>query len=245
MTHKTKAVVLRTVKYGESSLIVTMFTALFGLQSYIVKGIRSGSKSAAGKISFFQPAALLELEAYQNPVKHLQFIKEYHWAYIYKSLYFDVLKNAVATYLIEMVVQTIKEEESGSSLYDIIETSLAYIDQHEPGDILNIPLIFSIQLASLLGFRFQGHYTAETPVLDLQEGRYVAHQPQHGFYLDGQVALMNSQLMQIKDLDQAKEIQISNINRRSLLKYYQQFFSLHLENYREARSYQILRTVLQ
>jgi len=245
MTHKTKAVVLRAVKYGESSLIVTMFTELFGLQSYMVKGIRSSGKSAAGKISFFQPAALLEMEAYQNPVKHLQFIKEYHWAYIYKSLYFDVLKNAVATYLIEMLVQTIKEEEAGQSLFDTIEESLQYIDQHEVGDILNIPLIFSLQLASLLGFRFHGQYTAKTPVLDLQEGRYVPTPPQHGFYLEGEPAVINSQLMQIRDLKQAKDVQINNINRRSLLKYYQQFFSLHLENYREARSYQILRTVLQ
>ena len=245
MTHKTKAVVLRTVKYGESSLIVTMFTALFGLQSYMVKGVRTAGKSAGGKISFFQPAAILELEAYLNPLKHLQFIKEYQWAYIYKSLYYDVLKNAVATYLIEMIVQTIKEEESGTSLFDTIEQTLEYIDQHEAADILNIPLIFSLQLASLLGFRFHGRYQDSTPVLDLQEGLYVAHAPQHGFYLEGEAAAINSQLMQIKDLAHAKDVQISNINRRSLLKYYQQFFSLHLENYREARSYQILRTVLQ
>ena len=72
MTHKSKAVILRTVKYGETSLIVTMFTELFGIQSYMVKGVRSGSKSAAGKISFFQPAALLDLEVYHNPFKTLQ-----------------------------------------------------------------------------------------------------------------------------------------------------------------------------
>ena len=85
MTHKSKAVVLRTVKYGESSLIVTMFTERFGVQSYMVKGIRSSGKAAAGKISFFQPAALLDLEVYQNPVKSLQYIKEYQWAHIYRS----------------------------------------------------------------------------------------------------------------------------------------------------------------
>jgi len=245
MTHKSKAVVLRTVKYGESSLIVTMFTELFGLQSYMVKGVRSGGKSAAGKISFFQPAAILDAEIYHNPVKHLQYIREYQWAYIYKELYFDVLKNAVATYIVEMVLHTIREEEPSQELFDSIENALQYIDQHTDPQILNIPLVFSLQLASFLGFRFQGHYSAQTPILDLQEGRYIQQQPQHGFILEGETARINSQLMYINDIHQAKDVQISNINRRTLLKCYQQFFSLHLENYREAKSYQILRTVLQ
>jgi len=245
MTHKSKAVLLKTVKYGESSLIVTMFTELFGIQSYMVKGIRTSGKSAAGKISYFQPAALLSMEVYQNPVKTLQYIKEYHWAHIYKTLYFDVLKNAIATYIIEMVLHTILEQEAGQALYDLIEETLIYVDDHEKHDILNIPLLFSLKLAEMLGFRFHGRYSAQTPVLDLQEGRYVSHSPQHGFTLEGQTADINSRLMHIPAINKAKDVQISNINRRSLLKCYQQFFSLHLENYREAKSYQILKTVLQ
>lgn len=245
MTHKSKAIVLRTVKYGESSLIVTMFTELFGLQSYMVKGIRARGKAAAGKISFFQPGAMLDMEVYQNPVKALQYIKEYQWSHIYKTVYFDILKNAVATYIVEMVLHTIKEQEEGQELYELIEEALIYIDQHEHHDILNIPLHFSLQLAKILGFRFHGRYSDRTPVLDLQEGRYVSHAPQHGFTLEGETALINSLLMHIVAINEAKDVQINNINRRSLLKCYQQFFSLHLENYREAKSYQILKTVLQ
>ena len=245
MTHKSKAVLLRTVKYGESSIIVTMFTELFGLQSYMVKGVRSGGKSAAGKISYFQPAAQLSMEVYRNPAKTLQYIKEYQWAYIYKNLYFDVLKNAIATYIVEMVLCTMVEQEDGQELYDLLENALIYVDQQENAHIINIPLVFSLRLAALLGFRFHGTYSEQTPILDLQEGRYVSKIPPHGFILEGQTASINSQLMQIQALNQAKDVQISNINRRTLLKSYQQFFSLHLENYREARSYSILKTVLQ
>ena len=38
--HKTKGIVLRTVKYGETSIIVTIFTELFGIQSYLVNGVQ-------------------------------------------------------------------------------------------------------------------------------------------------------------------------------------------------------------
>ena len=41
MTHKTKGIVFRTVKYGETSLVVTVYTEFFGVQTYMVNGARS------------------------------------------------------------------------------------------------------------------------------------------------------------------------------------------------------------
>ena len=57
--HKTKGIVLRTVKYGETSVIVTIFTELFGVQSYLVNGVRTSTKKGVGKANLFQPAARL------------------------------------------------------------------------------------------------------------------------------------------------------------------------------------------
>ncbi|MBP6687405.1 MAG: recombination protein O N-terminal domain-containing protein, partial [Lacibacter sp.] len=51
--HKTKAVILRSVKYGETSLIVSAYTELYGLQSYIVQGVRANSKKVAAKANYF------------------------------------------------------------------------------------------------------------------------------------------------------------------------------------------------
>ena len=47
MTHKTKGIVLRTIKYGETSVVVTIFTELFGVQTYMVNGVRTTKKSSA------------------------------------------------------------------------------------------------------------------------------------------------------------------------------------------------------
>lgn len=245
MTHKTKGIILRTVKYGETSLIVTVYTELFGLQSYLVKGIRRSGRSAAGKISFFQPAAILDMVVYLNPVKTIQFIREYQWAYIYRDVYFDVLKNAIVTYIIEMILHTIREQESNPELFYFIEQTLQYIDQSETHQIANIPLVFSLQLAQILGFQFHGKYSQETPILDLREGNYTGTVPDHPFYMPSDAARLNHEFMQIGSLDEAKNIKLNRINRQDLLKYYQQFFSLHLENFKESKSYQILQTVLK
>ena len=85
--HKTKGIVLRTVKYGDTSLIVTIFTELFGLQSYIVSGVRTSTKKGTGKANLFQPTAILDLVVYHNELKHLNRIKEFKWHYLYQHIF--------------------------------------------------------------------------------------------------------------------------------------------------------------
>ena len=109
--HKTRGIVLRTVKYGETSLIVDLFTELFGRQSYLVNGVRTSSRKGMGKANLFQPAANLELEAYHQELKNLQRLKEFRWATLYQHLYFDVLKNSVALFMVELLQKTLKQPE--------------------------------------------------------------------------------------------------------------------------------------
>src|ERR1044072_9918003 len=96
--HNTKGIVLRTVKYGETSVIVTIFTELFGLQSYIVNGVRSSTKKGSGKANLFQPSAILDLVVYHNELKNLNRIKEFKWDHLYNHILSDVKKNAVALF---------------------------------------------------------------------------------------------------------------------------------------------------
>ena len=67
----TKGVVLRTLKYGETSVIVTIFTELFGIQSYIVNGVRVSTKKGSGRANLFQPSAILEMIVYHNEIKQI------------------------------------------------------------------------------------------------------------------------------------------------------------------------------
>ena len=101
--HKTKGIVLKIVKYGETSLIVTVYTELFGLQSYMVSGVRTSTKKGPGKANLFQPAAILDLVVYHNELKHLQRIREFRWGYLYQHIFFNVMKNAVALFMVELL----------------------------------------------------------------------------------------------------------------------------------------------
>ena len=151
-THKTKGIVLRTVKYGETSIITSIYTELFGVQSYIVKGIRQSSKKSQGKGNYFQPAAVLEMEVYHNELKNLQFIKEFQWAYLHNTIFFDVTRNAIAMYVIELLQHSLKQPEANPELYYLIEDTLKQIDIGSNTLVSNIPLYFTLHLCGALGF---------------------------------------------------------------------------------------------
>ena len=106
--HKTKGIVLRVVKYGETSLVVTIYTELFGLQSYLVNGVRVTTKQGNNKAVMFQPSAILDLVVYHSEFKQLQRIKEHRWAHVYSGILSDVRKNAIALFMVELVTRCIK-----------------------------------------------------------------------------------------------------------------------------------------
>jgi len=242
--HNTKGIVLRTVKYGESSVIASIYTELFGIQSYIVKGVRRVSKKGQNKGSFFQPAAMLEMEVYHNELKNLQFIKNYEWEYIYTSIFFDVVKNAVAMYMIELLQHTLKQPEANPELYYLIEDSLKQLDKGNDALTANMPLYFTLHLATELGFQLQGEYNATTPVLDLAEGQFVNDHPAHQHYIDGELARTTAAINSISFYHELEHTKLGRNARRQLLEAYQLFIALHIPDFGEIRSWKVLQEVL-
>ncbi|NCT93904.1 MAG: DNA repair protein RecO [Chitinophagaceae bacterium] len=242
--HTTKGIVLRTVKYGDTSVITTVYTELFGIQSYIVKGVRQSGKTSAGKSSYFQPAALLEMEVYHNELKQLQFIREYRWNFLYEKILFDVVRNSIALYIIELLQHSLKQPEANPELFYLIEDSLKQIDRGTDTLVANLPLYFSLQLGSALGFGMQGSYGTGTTVLDLQEGFFLAEKPLHPHYIDGEQAEATSALLQAKAYAELEQIKLNRQSRRSLLQHYQTYLSLHIAGFGELKSFSVLQDIL-
>ena len=244
MVHATKGIVLRTVKYGDTSIITTVYTELFGVQSYIVKGVRQSSKTSSGKAGFFQPSAMLDMEVYHNEQKPLQFIKEYQWSYLYEKVLFDVVRNAIAIYVIELLQHSLKQPEANPELFYLIEDSLKQLDRGSDALAGNLPLYFTLHLASELGFQLQGTWSEQTPVLDLQEGMFVTHIPEHPYYLEGNQALTTAKLSSLTFYNDLEKFQLNRDLRRHLLMAYQTFLSLHIPDFGEMRSFGILQEIL-
>jgi DNA repair protein RecO (recombination protein O) len=244
MTQKTKGIVLRAVKYGETSLVVTMLTELYGVQSYIVNGVRTTGKTAA-KAQFFQPTALLDMVVYHNEQKKLQRIKEFKWATLYQNLWGSVLKNSVALYMVELLYKCLKQPEDNAKLFLFCEGALLQLDSADKTITANFPLFFSLQLCHYFGFRpSPPPDAAATAFFDLQEGEFVEQQPIHPHFIDGIAAQTTAQLLSATEAGSLGQFKLNQELRRRLLLAYQDFYALHISDFGQMKTLQIMQTVL-
>lgn len=228
MTHKTKAIILRTVKYGETSLVITAFTELFGIQTYIMNGVRTsrpGSKAAQ-----FQPGALLDMDVYHNELKAMNRIKESAWHAVYRNIFTDVIYHSIAIFMVELVHKLLKQPEADPELFGFFEEVLLSLDE-SPRDIAaNIPLFFTLHLPHFFGFRIDEN-SDDTEFLDLSEGKFTKSQPSHEYYLSGTDASTTAEILRTRQLGELSFIHLHSSQRRRLLENYMHYYALHVPDF--------------
>lgn len=221
MLHKTQGIVFRFTKYGDSSIIVTIFTSLFGLQTYIVNGVRS--KSSKGKIALFQPLTLLDLVVYYKENANIKRIKEVKCLHPYQSVQSDIRKSSIAMFINEMLNKTVKEENHAQELFEFLLHSLIFLDDQKT-DFENFHLILLLKLSRFLGF---GTNQSD----ELLTGRLTGREEE---------ALLKK-LIECKYED---KLTMSNDQRRTLLEIILRFYSTHIDSMGEIRSVQVLKEVM-
>jgi DNA repair protein RecO (recombination protein O) len=243
MTHKTKGIVLRTVKYGETSVVVTIFTELFGIQTYMVNGVRSSKKSAS-KANHFQPGAILDLVVYHSEQKPMQRIKEFSWSVLFQQVLSDVIKNSIALYMVELLQKCLKQPEQNADLFYFCEDVLLQLDVADKAITANFALYFSLQLPQFFGFHINDNYSAAEAILDLEEGNFISQQPDHPHFMEGELARVTSQLLKVMQPQELSQFKLNHETRRKLLLYYQDYYSLHISDFGQMRTLTVLHEVL-
>jgi len=221
MLHKTRGIVFRFTKYGETSIIVNIFTEEFGLQSYIVNGVRS--KSAKGKIALYQPLTLLNLVVYHKENANILRIKEVQCAHPYQSLATDFKKATQGMFLTEMLNKTVKEQSHAQELFNFLFEALVTLDMQKTG-YENSHLIFLLKLSRFLGFEPQ-------LIEEVLQGRLTD-------------ADESTLLQKLLTADFDDHLIMTATQRRNLLDLLLRFYATHIDSMGEIRSVQVLKEVL-
>lgn len=246
-TFKTKGIVLRSVRYGETSLIVTMFTELFGIQTYMQNAARV-SKKGSNKAAMFQPSALLDMEVYHNELKTMHRIKECNWSLLYQQIFNDVIKNSIALYMIELLHKTLKQPEANPELFYFCEDALQQLDKSDRTVTANFPLFFTVHLTHFLGLRLTDDVRnlplSDDIFLDMMEGNFTRIQPAHHHYLQAEEALITAELLKTMQPEELSHIKLNQQKRRNLLQHYQEFYALHIPDFGQMKTLKILFELL-
>ena len=108
MLYKTHGIVLRFVKYGETSIIATIYTEEFGLRSFIINGVRSSRSK--GKIALFEPLSILDLVIYHKEGRNINRLAEVKCLDPLNDLRSNIIKSSMGMFIVEVLNKCIKEE---------------------------------------------------------------------------------------------------------------------------------------
>ena len=235
ITIKTQAIVLQTIKYGDSSLVVKMLTKEEGIQSFMVKGI-FGKKSKM-KAALFQNMTLLDVVA-EIGNNSLGFIKEITLSHYYKSNSTDIKKITIILFISELLSKSITESETDTLLFEYIYQSMIRLDE-AISDYVNFPIEFALNLSKYLGFYPNFDTYSEGSCFNLLDGNFKKSQSDI-YQIDQELSKKFYLLGTQKNFS---EISLNNKERRLLLDAIVTYYKLHTENIREIKSVEVLRTI--
>lgn len=238
--HNTRGIVLRSLKYSESSLIVKIYTEAFGLQSYLIKG--ATGRKARLKPVFFQPLNLLDLVVYRKEKVSLQTIREVRFAAIYMSVPQDIRKSSLVLFLDEVLNRALGEEESNKDLFGFLWDSLLMLDTTQE-NISQFHLLFLIKLSRYLGFFPRSNHSQANPLFNLAEGFFQPASNAREGCLDERLSAILARLIE-HPLNHPHVEGITVQERDEMLEQLIRYYQRHLPGFHGIRSHDILRSVL-
>ena len=241
MLTKTQAIVLHSLKYGESRLIVDMFTRTFGRQSFIVS-IPKTSKSKIKK-QFFQPLTLLEIETDIRPKLQLQKLADVRMLTPFASIPFEPDKLAISLFVAEFLYYALRSEQRNELLYDYLEYSIMWLDGQQTS-YANFHLVFLLRLTRFLGFYPNLDDFEEGDYFDLRESEFMRNTPVHRDFLQPEEA-QKVQLMMRMDFPTMHLFRMSHHDRNRLLEISIKYYRLHLPDFPEMKSIEVLQALYQ
>ena len=237
LTTKTKAIVLRTVKYGEGGLVVDMLTEKMGRVSFMVK-LPSSRKKGIHK-QLFMPLSLVEVDFDFRAKASLQRLRDIRMAVPLTGIALHPHKLAVAMFLAEFLLHATRDENDNGPLFSFVSISLEWLEGVESG-FANFHLIFMIRLSRFIGFFPNTDGASEGKYFDLLGACFTSSPPLHGHFLVPEEAAKISLLMRL-NYKTMHLCAMTRAERNRCTEVILEYYRLHVPGFPALRSLEVLR----
>ncbi len=174
-SHKTDAVVLHRTDFGESDLLVTLYTSDLGKVKGIAKGAKRSKRRFVNNLQPFSYIKILFAEGRGGLIR----LDEADMIQPFFRISEDISKVLYGSYFLEMVKEMTGEKETNPPLFALVVTFLNLLNDTPPRE--EYPRIFELRLLDLLGYRLR---VAECSICNQQlpaaEGEGVCFSFRHG-----------------------------------------------------------------
>lgn len=231
-----EGVVLKSIKYQNSSLIGEIYTADYGLKTFIVKGVTS-PKNAYKRI-LFRPPQIVLLTAYLKEGKDINLLSDLDASHIYQSLHNNIKKGTISLFYIEVFRKVVYDSVVNPELYDFLRTVLIALDKTEFRSIQIIQ--YMAELSRHIGIAIPQPTSDKVRYFDLLHGEFTLTMTRSGYCLNEQETTLLRRYLQ--DISYSESY--NNTERKQLFNIYLNYFKLQVDNFQHLRSPEIIRDVL-
>lgn len=239
MLHKSRGIILKSTHYSESSLVVHIFTEKFGIQSYLLQGVRKNKSKI--RTSMIQPLHLVQMVVYHKENGGLQRISELRNDPLLNNISTDVIKTSVSMFICELLYQTLKEQPSDEEQFNFIFNAIELLDLTELS-VANFHLWFMLKYSKYVGF-YPQILSKNHKYFDLKNAQFVDSIPEHPLFMNEQCSLIMLHFMQ-SSFDEIMSIKINAEYRRQILMDLIRYYEWHLPGFKGLKSHHILEEVL-
>ncbi len=237
MEVQTSAIVISSIKYGDSGLIVKCYTKKSGIKSFILKNAFSGKNK---KSSVFTTLNQIKIIYEEKKGKNLNYLKEAEGEFYYQSVYGSPVKTSITLFIGELLNSVLQEEEANSSLYNFISTGFLDFDS-KPDNYSDFHLWFLLNLSRFLGF--YPHFSEEYVYFDLANG-VSTNDFSSGFVIEKEDLLLFRNLIQM-NFSSRENSKFSQIQRKKTLEIIVKYYELHISDFRRPKSLDVLHQVFE
>jgi len=239
MLYKTRGIVLNSLSYNDTYAITLIYTEEFGRVSYLT----SLSKSRKSRVprALFHPLAILDLEVEHQNLKDIQRIKEAKIHLPLIALLTDPVKSGLGIFLAELITKVVREEQTNRQLFDFLLQSIQILELTNASPA-NFHLVFMIRLSRLLGFYPDASNYRKGMVFDMMNGVFSANKPAHIHFLPPDESAVFYNLLRMSYENMAV-FRFSGRERQAIIYRILDFYRLHLSDFPEIKSLEVLHDV--
>ena len=239
MLHKTRGIVLHSLPYNDTYAITLIYTEEFGRVPYLT----SQSKSRKTKVprSLFHPLAILDLEVEHQNLRDIQRIKEIKIHTPLVALLTDPVKSALGIFLAELISKVVREEQTNRLLFDFLLQSVQVLELTNESPA-NFHLVFMIRLSRLLGFYPDATDYQKGMFFDMRNGVFTRNEPAHLNFLPPDESSVFFNLLRMT-YENMSAFRFSGRERQSIILRILEYYRLHLSDFPEIKSLEVLHDV--
>jgi len=225
-------VILHRFKYSDTSLIVKIFTKEQGLISSIARGVRKNKKGGF----LYQTGNIIRFEYSKKANNSLYAIKEGTIGIPYFKIQESIVKNMLITFLCEVLLKSLEEEQQEVKLFDFVVSQFILLDRMDSNQqTREFHLLFLIKLTKYLGFYPENNYE-EGKSFNLLKGEF----SYEAINYDQQTSTAFAQLLNSQE---SRILIDSKEKRKDVLNLLMKYYKTHQQGMGEIKSLKVFEAL--